>query len=158
MDCPLYLEGQPVGTLRVLAAGADTCFRLEGKAAPGLYRAYARGSRGELFLGVWEGGVLSRRFSRALVEPVGSVLCGCLRPSPRAEWLPAGAEKFPGWPVSGGLCRRYGEGWELALPFPEDGPFPLPALFCLARVATVAGRRCAVFLFDGTCWPLVPKN
>jgi len=157
VDCPLYLEDRPVGVLQVTCDGADTCFRLEAKAPPGLYRAYARGRRGELLLGVWEGGVLQRRFSRSLTEPVGAVVCGCLRPSPRVEWLPARPEQFPGWPVREGLCRRRGEGWELALPFPEDGPFPLPALFCLARVAAVEGRRCAVFLFDGALWPLLPK-
>ncbi len=157
MDCPLYLEDRRVGTLRITPAGADTCFCLEGAAPPGLYRAYACGRRGELLLGVWEGSPLRRRFSRALTEPAGPVDRGCLRPVPRNDWRPAPPERFAGWPASGGLCRRRGDGWELALPFPEDGPFPIPELFCLARVAVVSGRRWAVFRFDGAGWPCLPE-
>jgi len=158
VDCPLYWDERRVGTLRVTPAGEDTCFTVEGRVPPGLYRVYARGRRGELLLGVWEGGVLRRRFSRALTGPIGPVERGCVRSSRVEEWRPAPAERFPGWPAAGGLCRPSGEGWELALPFDGSGPFPIPALFCLARIATVAGRPCAVFRFDGTGWPVLPKN
>ena len=159
-----YRAGEE-GTHRGLSAvlgrapgGEDTCFTVEGRVPPGLYRVYARGRRGELLLGVWEGGVLRRRFSRALTGPIGPVERGCVRSSRVEEWRPAPAERFPGWPAAGGLCRPSGEGWELALPFDGNGPFPIPALFCLARIATVAGRPCAVFRFDGTGWPVLPKN
>ena len=37
----------------------------------------------------------------------------------------------------------------LAIPLEEGGPFPLEALFCLARVERVAGQLCAVFAFRG---------
>jgi len=158
MDCPLLLGQKPVGTLRVTAAGEDTCFTVEGAVSPGLYRVYAQGDRGELLLGVWEGGVLRRRFSRSLVRPVGTVRRGCVRPTPREDWTPAPPERFPDWDVTGGLCRRRGEGWELALPFAEDGPFPIPALFCLARIAPVSGRRCAIFRFRADGWPVPPKK
>lgn len=158
LDCPLYWDGRRIGTLRVTPAGEDTCFTVDGTVPPGLYRVYARGRRGELLLGIWEGGTLRRRFSRSLVLPVGAVECGCVRSSPVEDWLPARPERFPGWPTEDGLCRRRGQDWELALPFAEDGPFPIPALFCLARIASVAGRRRAVFRFDGTGWPVVPKN
>lgn len=37
----------------------------------------------------------------------------------------------------------------LALPLEEGKPFPLEALFCLARVTRVEGRLCAVYAFRG---------
>ncbi|MBE6989615.1 MAG: hypothetical protein E7426_02580 [Ruminococcaceae bacterium] len=150
VDCPLYLDGRRVGTLRVAPAGEDTCFIAEGTVPPGLYRLWAVGGCGELALGLWEGREpLRRRFSRSLTAPAGPVKHGVARPvAPDGGWAGAPPERFPGWPVSDGLCRRRGRLWELALPFAPDGPFPLPALFCLAEVRRFSGRRWAVFPFD----------
>ena len=149
MDVPLYLSNRQVGVLRVAGEGNDTRFTLCAAVPRGLYRVTVRGERGELTLGVWEGGAMSRRFSRELTAPVGRIVSASALPLGGAgkPWTSASAERFPGWPVAGGLCQRFGKGWLLALPFEDDGPFPLPSLFCLARVTEVKGRRSAVFCF-----------
>ena len=158
MDCPLYLSRRQVGVLRVTPEGRDTRFTLRAAAPPGLYRVYAQGERGDLLLGAWEGGAMSRRFSRELTAPMGRVRSAVACPVGETEggWEIAPAERFPGWSVAGGLCRRRGALWQLALPFSEDGPFPLPSLFCLAHIMPVMGRRCAVFWFDGEGQPIFP--
>lgn len=59
----------------------------------------------------------------------------------------------------GGMWRRTeGEDFLLAAPWRGDGEFPMIALFCLARVEEVEGRRCAVWRFrcDGT--PILPHK
>ena len=55
------------------------------------------------------------------------------------------------------LCERERETL-LAIPCEEDGPFPLPELFCLARVAQVRGRRCVVYRLDEKKCPAVWEN
>lgn len=42
------------------------------------------------------------------------------------------------------LCEENGEKL-LALPYDEDAPFPLPELFCFARVGSVRGERCVIY-------------
>lgn len=42
------------------------------------------------------------------------------------------------------LCER-GEEKFLALPYDENAPFPLPELFCFARVDSVRGERCVIY-------------
>ena len=98
---------------------------------------------------------MSRLFSRELTEPAGRFFSAVAYPVDGAgeSWLPARADLFPHWPVTGGVCRRHGKGRELALPFDEDGPFPLPALFCFARVIYLAGRRYAVLSVDERGFP-----
>ena len=34
---------------------------------------------------------------------------------------------------------------DLALPYSESAPFPLPELFCLAHIGTVDGRKCVIY-------------
>ena len=55
----------------------------------------------------------------------------------------------------GALVRLAGSVWLAAVPCAEDAPFPLTELFCLARIETVAGRRCVVFAFDASGWPVL---
>ncbi len=158
MDCPLYISGRQAGVLRITEEGRDTRFTVRAAAPGGLYRLYARGERGDLLLGAWEGGAMSRLFSHELTAPAGRVFSAVAYPVDGEAWIPAARHQFPPWPVCGGLCRRWGGGWQLALPFAEDGPFPLPALFCLARVAEVAGSRRAVFCFDKEGRPIFPTD
>ncbi len=158
LDCPLYLSGHQAGILHVTLEGRDTRFTVRAAVSKGLYRLYARGEKGDLLLGVWEGGAMSRCFSRELTAPAGRILSGVAYSVDGSgeAWIPAAAELFPGWPVCGGLCRRYKSGWQLAMPFEENGPFPLPSLFCLARIVQVMERQCAVFWFDGVGRPIIP--
>ena len=117
MDCPLCVSGRQVGILRVTAEGRDTRFTVRASAPGGLYRLYARGERKDLLLGVWEGGAMSRRFSREMTAPAGRILGAEAYPVCRPEelWEPALPEQFPRWQVSGGLCRCRKNGRELAL-------------------------------------------
>ena len=159
LDCPLYISRRQVGVLRVTAEGRDTRFTLRASVPCGLYRVYAKGEQGDLLLGAWEGGTMSRRFSRELTAPAGRIVSAVAMPvNTEGGWEPAPAERFPGWRVQGGLCRRYGKGWQLALPLEEDGPFPLPALFCLARMTRISGRPQAVFCFDDRGHPVISPD
>ena len=51
-----------------------------------------------------------------------------------------------------------GEGFTLAWPFSCARPFPLPALFCLARVAELEGERYVLFRFGRDGWPGPPEG
>ena len=50
--------------------------------------------------------------------------------------------------LSGAMVREEKSGKLLALPYSESAPFPLPELFCLARVERVRGRRCVIYRLD----------
>lgn len=57
--------------------------------------------------------------------------------------------------LSGALvCERERETL-LALPYDEGAPFPLPELFCLARVDTVRGQRCVLYRLDEKKCPVM---
>ena len=50
--------------------------------------------------------------------------------------------------LSDAMVREEKSGKLLALPYSENAPFPLPELFCLARVERVRGRRCVIYRLD----------
>ena len=159
---------QEVGRLTAAPEGADTCFRAEYRLTEGLWRLYAVGRQNRLLLGCAEGGqgILQRRFSRQLTEGLGALLGGlyrlfpgtcvfgfflwlCQAVSAPEDWRPVWAGEFPGLALpEGALCRRVGRRRYLALPFQEDGPFPLTGLFCLASVRTLRGREWAIFALE----------
>lgn len=96
-------------------------------------------------------GYLQRRFSRQLTEGLGALLGGAAEPvSAPEDWRPVWAGEFPGLALpEGALCRRAGRRRYLALPFREDGPFPLTGLFCLASVRTLGARGVGHFCTGG---------
>lgn len=164
MEREIFADGRAAGTLRTEPDGADTCFSLSCRLGPGLWRLWAEGTAGRLLLGTLEGGgpvSLRRRFSDRLVRPVGTVVRGLAEEvgATRADaWRPA--REVPSFPAAaalpeGALVRRAGSVWLAAVPCAEDAPFPLTELFCLARIETVAGRRCVVFTFDASGWPVL---
>ncbi len=48
----------------------------------------------------------------------------------------------------GALVSETENGRLLALPYDEQMPFPLPELFCLARVGEVGRQRCVIYRLD----------
>lgn len=164
MEMPLYKEGRSAGTVQVERQGEETVFAVRADLTPGLYRVAVRGEDGELLLGVLEGGretVLRRRFSRAVTGGVGRICSAEAVPcGGRSEWRAAGeAERrvLPPLPA-GALCRRRGKLLEVALPAPEEQPFPLAERFCLARLCRLEGKRWAVFTFDETGEMIFPPE
>ena len=164
MEREIFADGRAAGTLRTEPDGADTCFSLSCRLGPGLWRLWAEGTAGRLLLGTLEGGgpvSLRRRFSDRLVRPVGTVVRGLAEEvgAARADaWRPA--REVPSFHAAaalpeGALVRRAGSVWLAAVPCAEDAPFQLTELFCLARIETVAGRRCVVFAFDASGWPVL---
>lgn len=56
------------------------------------------------------------------------------------------------------LCRKSGEGFQLAAPFRTDRPVMLSALFCLAQVQRWDGRLHLVWNFDPEGRPVLPHK
>lgn len=59
-------------------------------------------------------------------------------------------------PLSGVLTRREGGGRLIAAPYDPAEPFPLPPLFCFARIWDAGSGRYAVFAFDERGAPVMP--
>ena len=166
-EVKLYSAGACLGKVSLCPQGGRTEVRaVMEDPGDGLYRASLVGERGELPLGVLEPegagrlGLLRRPYSRD-VAAVGAPVRGEARRSfPFREDAWQDAER-PGRlfqsPFLRARLERVPRAWRrereglllLAIPLEEDGPFPLEALFCLARVERVAGRLCAVFTFRG---------
>ena len=149
----LRLEnGAVAGTAAVECRGEETVFTVTARLDDGLWRIVARGSTGELTLGVLEGGehTLRRRFSSALTDRLGQVESVTARRSAitrmESEWREACGADVPRLPSlpPGALCRSRGTGHIIAIPWRQGEPFPLTEMFCLARVGSMAGR-CWVF-------------
>ena len=151
----------------------------------GLYKVWLTGGGGELLLGTLlpEGGVL--RLRRTI--PLSQLRRQGLWPPSGAEIRlyyafggPAGEGERPhaGWTrednparlmgerllkecaatLKGGLTRREGEGFVLALPWEPGGVFPLTPLFCFASAERMGGRGYAVFRFNGRGCPRLPEG
>lgn len=162
---PLLLESRSVGELSIEREGLYTWFSARCPLPEGLWCAWAVGERGELRLGVLEPegrqGTIRRRFSRQLTAPLGRLLQGEVRPAGVREpenWAPAPApdqlfrapwlrQRLRG--VQGALTRLAGEVRYLALPYDKGRPFPLPTLFCFARVRKIGTACYVVYAFDG---------
>lgn len=135
----------------------------------GLYRAWAVGPGGRCLLGTLtpQGDRLTLRktlrisaLDQAGCWPLKGVECQLSFPfqapvSPPPGWGPPPAELC--WrdeaiqrtfqAAKGGLYRRTAEGFLLAYPLDCRSPFPLPPLFCFARLRCLAGRPWWVFAF-----------
>ena len=136
----------------------------------GLWCAWAIGQRQELRIGLMEkqNGQWSirRRFSRRLTDPLGPLVRGELRAVGQGEqkdaWKAVERPEMlfrPLWlrrQMQGmqGVKTRKGEGSRfVAIPYAKNKPFPLPALFCFARIVEMGEREYAVFAFDERDWP-----
>lgn len=172
----LELEGG--GYLEYCEEGAQVrCFVRRGMDGAGLYKVWLHGSETDLLLGtlIPEGGWLKlrRTVSRDTLERAGCwpILGGKTALSfsfssevPRQypsswRWDHRPALRFSdsilaeaAAAVGPMLLRETAHGFQLAAPFDPKRPFPIPMLFCLARIDSVDGRFHAVFSFaaDGT--------
>ena len=168
----LYCGGQCRGEVTVIPEGARTQVRaVMTDPGDGLYRACLVGERGELPLGVMEPGggelcVCRRIYSRETAG-IGPYLRGeawCSFRFQEVRWQETGCpdQLFRDDFLQSRL-RSIGRAWwrrdrgdlYLALPMEKDGPFPLEALFCFAKVERVEERICAVFAFREEM-PVVP--
>ena len=134
----LRLEnGAVAGTAAVECRGEDTVFTVTARLDDGLWRIIARGSAGELTLGVLEGGehTLRRRFSSALTDRLGQVESVTARRSAitrmESEWREACGADVPRLPSlpPGALCRSRGTGHIIAIPWRQGEPFPMTEMF-----------------------------
>lgn len=162
---PLLADGVQTGELTAAADGLYIRFHaLCDLPAPGLYRAFAVGERGELRLGVLEPDharfSVLRRISAREAGEAGRLLRGEIRPCGEADpsrWqsvarpeellrTPFLREQLRG--LTGVLTRREGGVLFLALPFSARHPFLLTSLFCFASVRQIGAKKYAVFAFD----------
>lgn len=168
---PVMQSGRDVGELTVCGDGLySACSVVCCPAEPGVCRAFLVGEQGELRLGVPapSGGAfcVCRRVAVRELETLGRLryaeLRSCQPPSggwqvverpeelfhdPFLRRILRGAENVRAYRESGGV--------RLALPFDPGKPFPLPALFCFARVQCVCGARCVVYAFDSRENPVI---
>ena len=155
-------DGRAAGTVQVQRLGEDTLFTVTARLPAGLWRITAHGGAGELALGVMEGsGTLRRRFSRSLADRLGEVrhvtAQRCAGARMESEWQACRGDEAPHLP-SGALCRCRGQQLTLALPWREDGPFPYPHWFCLARVGQMAGRTWVFYTLGGAGDPVLGEE
>ncbi len=159
----LYLEdGSVAGSASVRQVGEDVLFSVSARLSAGLWRIVAHGSGGTLALGVMEGGgVWQRRFSSRLTGGLGRVervtAHRCAPARMESEWQGCCGDEAPDLPP-GSLCRRRRGGCTLALPWREDGPFPWPERFCLARTGVMAGRLWVFYALDQTGVPVLNEE
>ena len=179
MDYPVYYENRQVGTVQLLPQGSriqvEVCCRLDGA---GLYRAYLLCRQGEYPLGVLEPRgeevYLRRTVLTGEVERLGAVRYAEARMSyafsgGRGAWRELGpGERFfqrdrelaallpP--ECKGVRWRQEGEVWYLALPYDPRRPFPLPRLFCFARIQSIGGCSCVVYAFDREERPVMVED
>ena len=158
------------GTLEVRPEGLRVRFRARRpEDGRGLYKVWLHGDRGgKLLLGTLapEGGqlALTRTLSLGELERAGcwpvtggeTVLAFPFeeaeegwRPEPHPERLCADPLLRAALEGRGDLCvRRRGEEILLSARFQPSRPFPLPLLFCLARVEERGGRPWLVWTLD----------
>ena len=169
------------GTLTAEPEGPRVRCRAElSGAGRGLYKVHLAGKGGRFLLGslIPEDGVLrlSRTVSLDQLErhgawpPEGAGAELVFTPEeerPPAGWTPERAPaRLLGEPLlarcaqrlRGVLLRRREEGFSLAIPWRAGEEFPMPPLFCFARVERLGGRAYAVFSFTGRGCPVLPAG
>ena len=140
----------------------------------GLYKASAHGACGDFSLGALtqEKGMLRliRRLPLRVLEqagcwPITGGEITLVYPFPVKNWIVAERpEQLTDDPVLRGalagqsllLCRREDGSFTLAGKFDPCAPFPVPPLFCFARVERIEGVPYVLFTFDQNGIPIFP--
>lgn len=162
----------PNGAVTVRREGdRAVCQAIRASGGEGLYKAWLQGGGGRALLGtlVPEGGALRLRRVLEIRElerrgawpPVGAEVTLAYSFSPEAppppDWcwtdcpgrlleVPELSRCLRG--VKRALLKRDMEGFLLAFPWSCHEPFPIPPLFCLARIETLTDRRYTLFRFS----------
>ena len=173
MTVPFLYGGKEIGQLAATAAGDRTEIEVSvPRDDSGLFRGVLCCRRGEIPLGILEPQgshlVLRRLLLAEEIRALGGAVSGEMRLSYAfypSKWQPAAScGLFPSSFFQSRLQGREGalgrkeRGLRLlALPFRIGDPFPMPDLFCFARILTIQHRTYAVFAFDGSDFPaMVP--
>ena len=137
----------------------------------GLYKAWLQGERGRALLGtlIPEGGALRLRRSIEVRQltgqgawpPTGAEIVMAYAFTPEAPpphdwcWTDCPGQLLEERTLREvlretrrGLLRRDPEGFFLAFPYSDRNPFPIPPLFCLARLERLGGNWYTVFRFS----------
>ena len=168
MTYPVLYQGEQVGEVTLTAQGGRTQAAMSCRRDnTGLFRGYLLCEKGEYPLGVLEPQGASMSLRRTVrtgeLHALGAVWRGELRLSyafPRKGGWEAledagaffqrdGLLARQAAGLQGGLWRREGEARLLALPYDPEQPFPLPSLFCFARIQEIQGRPYVLYRFDG---------
>lgn len=177
MEYPVLYGDDQMGTVTVTEQGGRTQIEVSCRRSnAGLFRAYLLCQKGEYPLGVLEprGDRLSLRRTVLTngLKNLGTIWRGEARMSyafaGRSQWqsVEAAEQFFQKTPhfsealaeLRGALWQRAGDNRLLALPYECSQPFPLPELFCLARIMAVDGKTYVVYAFDREEQPVLPKN
>ena len=176
MDYPVYCGQERAGTVRLTEEPGRVRAELRCRRdLSGLFRSFLLGAAGELPLGVLapegESLTLRRVLSAREVAALGPIRRGEMRLSfsfrREAEWrrLEEGERPLPRESPAAALEGTRGALWrerrghgQLAVPFDSRRPFPLPALFCFARVDRIGGELYAVFTFDAGGSPVMETD
>lgn len=162
----------PNGAVTVRQEGDRVvCQAIRAADSAGLYKAWLWGTGEKLLLGtlIPEGGALRLRrvmdvsaLARAGVwPPAGAEIAMAYAFTPEAPpppnwcWVDCPGRLLEDPMLSccirgikRGLLKRDVEGFVLALPWSSRESFPIPPLFCLARLEILSGRRYALFRFS----------
>ena len=172
---------KPAGEVQIREEGLQAT--ISARAADdgaGLYKLHLLGREGSLLLGTLlpEGGVLQLRRTiplsqlrrQGLWPPTGAEIrlayafgqqtgegtqppAGWVREDHPARLMGEQLLKECAAPLKGGLLKREGEGFVLALPWEPGGVFPMTPLFCFASAERMDGRGYAVFRFTARGCP-----
>lgn len=172
----------PNGAVTVRREGEKAvCQAIRTADSGGLYKAWLQGLGGRTLLGtlIPEGGALRLRrvMEVATLErqgiwpPTGAEIALAYsftpEPPPPPEWCwtdcprrlledPMLSKCLQG--VKRALLKRDMEGFLLAFPWSRHDPFPIPPLFCLARLEPMPGGQYAVFRFSRQGGPELLHN
>ena len=172
---------KPEGEVRIREEGLRAVISARGADdGGGLYKLHLLGKGGSLLLGTMlpEGGVLRLRRTilvdqlrrQGLWPPTGAEIrlayafgqqtgegtqhpAGWVREDHPARLMWEQLLKECAAPLKGGLLKREGEGFVLALPWEPGGVFPMTPLFCFASAERMDGRGYAVFRFTARGCP-----